>query len=183
MTTLFTAVERFDPSCDERWQGYIEWSGLGQLQEVVSLDGILCPNFFDKLIEEDWRHNVHEDFKMHLFIDLEHVVRRTQNSARTNVLAVIENPAADEIENFRHPDFVFRGFDLLERCGGDVSALLNCGLNCGGFDKAFADSELSACGLLTSHPRALEVQRLLCSEYPDEHHADCDVWAIWQLMT
>ena len=91
---------------------------------------------------------------MHLFIDLEHVVRRTQNSARTNVLAVIENPAADEIENFRHPDFVFRGFDLLERCGGDVSALLNCGLNCGGFDKAFADSELSACGLLTSHPRA-----------------------------
>ena len=51
VTTLFTAVERFDPSCDERWQGYIEWSGLGQLQEVVSLDGILCPNFFDKLIE------------------------------------------------------------------------------------------------------------------------------------
>jgi len=179
VTTLFTAVARFDPSCGERWQSYIEWSGLGQLQEVASLDGILCPNFFDKLIAEDWRHNVQADFKTHLFFDLDHVVRRTQDSGRTNVLAVIENPTTDEIENFLYPHFILRGFDLLERFGGDVSALLNCG----GFDKAFSGRELSPCGLLTSHARALEVQRLLHAEYPDEHHADCDVWAIWQLKT
>lgn len=179
MPTHFTAVQRFDPSCGEPWQSYIAWSGLGQLREVVSLDGVLCPSFFSELTEEDWRYNVQADFKTHLFLDVDHVVRRTQASERTNVLAVIENPTPDEIANFQQPSFVFRGFDLLERFGGDVSALLNCS----GFAKAFSGSELSPCGLLTSHARALEVQRLLHANYPDEHHADCDVWGIWQLMT
>jgi len=177
MTTLFTAVERFDPSCGERWRSYIEWSRLRQLREVISLDGVLCPNFFQDLIDEDWRHNVQADFKTHLFLDLDHVVRRTRNVEATNVLAVIENPTTEEIANFQHPHFVFRGFDLSEKFGGDVSVLLNCG----GFDKAFLSSELSACGLLTEHARALEIQRLLHTEYPDEHHADCDIWAIWHL--
>lgn len=27
------------------------------------------------------------------------------------------------------------------------------------------------------------VQKRLRAEYPDEHHADCDVWAIWQMTT
>jgi hypothetical protein len=179
MTALFTAVQQFDPSCGEQWRSYIEWSGLAQLREVVSLDGVLCPNLFQELIEEDWRHNVQEDFKTHLFVDLDHVLRRTKDSEGTNVLAVIENPTTDEISNFHHPYFVFRGFDLLEKVGGDVSALVNCG----GLEKAFAGSELSACGLLTDHARALEVQRLLHTEYPGEHHADCDVWGIWQLTT
>ena len=138
------------------------------------MDGVLCPNFFQELSEEDWRHNVHEDFKTDLFVDLDYVVARTQSSVGLNVLAVIENPTADEITNFHHPHFVFRGFDLLEKHGGGVSVLLNCG----GFDKAFAGAELSACGLLTNHARALEVQQLLHAEYPDEHHADCDVWAV-----
>ena len=147
------------------------------MREVISLDGVLCPNFFQLLIDEDWRHNVQEDFKTDLFVDLDYVVRRTRNVEATNVLAVIENPTSEEIGNFHVPNFVLRGFDLLEKLGGGISALLNCG----GFDKAFLGSELSACGLLTDHARALEVQRLLHTEYPDEHHADCDIWAIWHL--
>jgi hypothetical protein len=35
--------------------------------------------------------------------------------------------------------------------------------------------------LLTDHAQALRVQKRLRDEYPDEHHADCDVWAIWQM--
>ena len=68
--------------------------------------------------------------------------------------------------------------DLVER-GGEISALLNCG----GFDKAFAGADISEYGLLTDHAKATEVQRLLRAEYPNEHHADCDVWAIWQMIT
>ena len=59
----------------------------------------------------------------------------------------------------------------------DISALVNCG----GFAKAFAPSDLSDCGLIPDHTRAASVQRLLRQENPDEHHADCVVWAVWQL--
>jgi hypothetical protein len=60
-----------------------------------------------------------------------------------------------------------------------ISALVNCG----GFDKVFAPTELSDCGLLADHARALAVQKRLRAEYPDEHHADCDVGAVWQMRT
>ena len=60
-----------------------------------------------------------------------------------------------------------------------VSALVNCG----GFDRAFSPAELSECGLLADHARALTVQKRLRAEYPDEHHAHCDLWAVWLMKT
>jgi hypothetical protein len=54
-------------------------------------------------------------------------------------------------------------------------------VNCGGFDRAFAPRDLSDCGLLTNHARASEVQDLPRAEYPDDPHADRDLWAIWQM--
>lgn len=176
MPIVFSAVKCFDPACGEAWQKYIAWSGLTQLREVVSLDGILCPTVFQDLIAEDWQHNVQEDFKTTLFHDLDYVVRRVAGQERVNILALLQNPTADKVRSFSDPRFVFRGFDLVELQTG-ISALVNCG----GFDKAFSSSDLSDCGLLTNHAKALSVQRFLRAEYPAEHHADCDVWAIWQM--
>jgi hypothetical protein len=34
---------------------------------------------------------------------------------------------------------------------------------------------------LADHARALAVQKRLRAEYPDEPHADCDLWAVWQM--
>jgi hypothetical protein len=31
------------------------------------------------------------------------------------------------------------------------------------------------------HPKAVAVQQLLRTEYPDEPHARCHVWAIWRM--
>ncbi|MEK1923951.1 MAG: hypothetical protein AAAB11_00735, partial [Rhizobium giardinii] len=42
-TALYIAVEKFDPSKGLQWRDYIVWSGLTQLDEIVSLDGMLCP--------------------------------------------------------------------------------------------------------------------------------------------
>jgi hypothetical protein len=81
--------------------------------------------------------------------------------------------AAAEVGSFADPRFVFRGFDLVELQTG-FGALVNCG----GFDRAFAPTNLSDCGLLADLAKALEVQDLLRAEYPDKPHADCDVWAI-----
>lgn len=176
MPVVYSAVRRFDPGCGEAWPKFVAWSGLTQLQEVVSLDLILCPTVFGELTAEDWRHNVQEDFKITLFHDLDHVLRRVAGDDRVNVLALMQNPTDDEIRSFSDPRFVFRGFDLVELQTG-ISALVNCG----GFDKAFVPTELSACGLLADHARASSVQVRLRAEYPDEHHADCDLWAVWQM--
>ena len=175
MPVVYSAVKRFDPACGEPWQKYIEWSGLTQLREAVSLDGILCPTVFQELIAEDWQHNVQEDFKITLFHDLDYVVRRVAGDDRVSILALMQNPTDTEVRSFTDPRFAFRGFDLVE-LGTGISALVNCG----GFDKAFSDADLSDCGLLTDHAKALSVQNLLRAEYPDEPHADCDLWAIWQ---
>ena len=97
-------------------------------------------------------------------------------AGRVNILAVLQNPAAEEVRSFTDRRFEFRGFDLVD-VYGNISALVNCG----GFDKVFAPTELSECGLLTDHAKALRVQMRLREEYPDEHHANCDLWAIWQM--
>jgi hypothetical protein len=177
MPVVYTAVQRFGPACGERWHGFIEWSGLKQLREVVSLDLMLCPTVFGELTTEDWQHNVQDDFKITLFHDLDHVLRRVAGDERVNVLALMQNPTEDEPRSFTDARFAFRGFDLVELQTG-ISALVNCG----GFGRAFSPTELTDCGLLADHARAMVVQERLRAEYPDEHHADCDVWAIWQMQ-
>ena len=174
MTAVYSAVTRFDPDRDD-WQKYIDWSGLTHLREVISLDGILCPSVIQELTDEDWQFNVHEDYKTHLFRDLDYLLRKVAGNEQINVLAVMQEPTTKALRSFTDPGFVFRGFDLTD---GSISALVNCG----GFDQAFKNKELSEYGLLTDHAKALNVQQLLRSEYPDEPHAECDVWAIWQKM-
>ena len=173
---MFTAVERFGPVSGETWREFIEWSGLTHLREVVSLDVSLCPSVLGELTDEDWEYNVQEDFLIGLFLDLDYVLNKVGGVGEANILALMRNPSAADVGSFTDPRFVFRGFDLVELQTG-ISALVNCG----GFDRAFAPSELSVCGLLTAHARASEVQDALRSEYPVESHADCELWAIWQM--
>lgn len=173
---VYSAVERCDPVSGNAWLGFIKWSGLSQLREVVSLDGILCPTLIEELTDEDWRHNIQQDSMTHLFHDLEYLLGRVSGADRASILALMQNPTDEDVQSFDDDRFDFRGFDLMDRQLGN-SALLNCG----GFPKAFSSADLSACGLLTDHAKALHAQRLLRQQYPDEFHADCDVWAIWRM--
>ena len=175
MPGVYSAVQRFDPACGEIMdRSSSSGRGLTQLREVVSLDLMLCPTLFQELSAEDWQHNVQEDYKITLFHDLDYVLSKVVGDERVNVLALMQNPTDDEVRSFSDCRFAFRGFDLVELQTG-ISALVNCG----GFDKAFSRADLSDCGLLTDHTTAVSVQKLLRAEYPDEPHADCDVWAIW----
>lgn len=177
MLVVYTAVEPFNPACGESWRKFIQWSGLTHLREVISLDTLLCGSALGDLIDEDWEHNVQEDYKIDLFHDLDHVLDRLPGDGRANVLALMQNPTVVEVRSFKDPRLEFRGFDLVE-LPTRISALVNCG----GFDKAFAPSDLSDCGLITDYARATSVRNRLRAEYPDESHADCDVWAIWQMI-
>lgn len=170
----YTAVEQFSPADGESWSKYIAWSGLVQLTELISLDGMLCPPVIRELIDEDWRHNVHADNLCDYFVDLDYLLNRVRHFDRYNILAVSKEPLS--LPALNNEAFRFCGFDLIES-SGSVSALTNCG----GFPESFTNSELSDLGLIRSLERAKKVQSSLRQNNPNEPHALCDVWAIWKM--
>ena len=172
----FIAVEKFSPHSGQAWQEYIAWSGLNHLREVVSLDILLCAPVVDELTAEDWNYNVQENYLTDYFHDLDYLLRRVDTFDHINILAVLLNPESDARHLWADDRFEFLGYDLIERTTG-VSALTNCG----GFDQAFANDDLSPVGLLTAYDDACTVQNLLKMHYPDDPHADCDLWAIWRM--
>ena len=175
MQPIFIANRRFDPTAGEIWTRYVEWSGLTQLRELVSLDTILCPIVPEEIIAADWEHNVHADYQTSYFRSLEYLRNRIANETRLNLLAVLQHPSAEGLAQAGPDGFTFVGFDVLD-VHGDVSALTNCG----GFGDVFAKAELSPVGLITDLVRAYEIQQGLRTAFPNEAHAECDVWAIWR---
>ena len=172
MVPWFIATERFTPE-DKSWAKYIEWSGLTQLKEVITLDTALCPTVLPEIKDEYWPHIVNENFLTRFFLDFDFLSRQVQGIAKKNVLCVFRNPAklppVPSAENFQ-----FLGYDLLDDTS--TSALTNCG----GFPDTFANSELSEFGLLTEFDRAREVQARLRLLHPKDPHANCDLWAIFR---
>jgi hypothetical protein len=173
MTPWFIATEQFTPE-DESWNGFIQWSGLTQLKELVSLDSALCPTILPTPKTEYWPHIVNEDYMLNFFLNFDFLIEQIKNIEKKNVLCVFRNPqqmpTAPSAANFK-----FVGYDLLEVNVG-ISALTNCG----GFPGVFANAELSEVGLLTDFDRANEVQALLRSLHPNDPHANCDLWAIFR---
>jgi len=173
MMPWFIATKRFNPS-DAGWGKYIAWSSLKQLDEVVSLDGSLCPTVLPDIKPEYWDHIVNEDFMLHFFVDLDYLRKETADIHRKNMLCVFRNPT--DHPNSQVPEgFEFVGYDLVDK-DSSVSALTNCG----GFPKVFSNGELSEKGLFRTHERCREVQQALLRQYPKEHHADCHLWAIFR---
>ena len=147
----------------EAWEKYIAWSGLPQLDEVVSLDPMLCPTLLPDIRNEYWPHIVNEDFMLKFFTDLEFLLAQAPGNTERNLLCVYRNPP-DPLPPCHGPvDFEFLGYDLV-----DVQASASALTNCGGFPDVFDNAELSSKGLLTSYVRALQVQSDLRARYPEE---------------
>jgi hypothetical protein len=176
MIPWFVATEKFDRT-DAAWAKYIAWSGLKQLEEVVSLDSSLCPTVLPKIKPEYWNRIVKEDFMLHFFTELDYLLGEIAAIPRKNLLCVFRNPAAQPSAAQVPEGFEFVGYDLLEKDSG-TGALTNCG----GFPKAFSNSELSEKGLLMKHERSRTVQEALIREYPNKPHADCHLWAIFRCV-
>ena len=131
---------------------------------------VLCPTLLPDIKDEYWPHIVNEDFMLNFFVDLEFLLNRISGVRERNLLCVYRNP---ESPPPLHKNFEFLGYDLVD-VHGSASALTNCG----GFLDVFDNKELSSKGLLTLHSRAFQVQADLRAKHPEEHHADCHVWAI-----
>jgi hypothetical protein len=175
MTPWFVAIEPFGPDDGEKWTRYVEWSGLTQLEEVISLDAKLCPYVLGEIKDEYWPHIVKEDFVLSFFTDLDFLKAQTSYVSRMHILCVVRNPDEHPSLSIAPNDFGFVGYDLMDTPWVSTSALSNCQ----GFPKAFDSSELSRSGLITDHKRAMEMQSGLRRAYPGEPHANCDVWAIF----
>lgn len=178
MEIWYTCRTAFGPADGARWQDYVRWSGLDHLLEVLSLDTILCPNVIDPLTDEDWSHNVHQDFLIGFFRDFDYLQERTRIlQGRKNLFAVCREPDQDAPPLLNDSHFMFLGYDLLDEWASN--SLLT---NCGGFENAFANSELSNIGLLTDYAYARTVQTRLREFYSANAHTNCDVWAVWKYI-
>ena len=175
MQPWFIATEKLSPNNADKWQSYIQWSGLTQLDELVSLDSMLCPTLLPEIKDEYWSHIVEEDFMLNFFLDLDFLLDELNSShlSEYNLLCVERNPQSDLLPQVDHVAFEFLGYDLVDAIGS-ASALSNCG----GFPLVFSNEELNAKGLLSNYTRALEVQAMLRHHYPDESHANCHLWSI-----
>jgi hypothetical protein len=174
---LFVARERFDASDGDRWEGCARWAKIPNLIEVVSLDTMLCPTILPDLSDEDWQHNVQEDFRLNYFYDLDYLIRRTAGILRRNILGLYRNPESHISSPPGSGTFGFLGYDLVEDAT-NISALTKCG----GFPETFSNDELNEYGLITDFSRASEVRRLLPERNPAEPHAKCELYAIWRLV-
>jgi hypothetical protein len=177
MQPWYTATETFTPRVGEAWTKYITWSGLSQLDEVVSLDPMLCPTLLPEIKREYWPHIVNEDFTLTFFVDLDFLLTQVSDAPELNVLCVYRNPLGLPAPRSESAKFEFLGYDLVD-VEGSASALTNCG----GCPDVFDNRELSSKGLLTSHARACHVQSELRAKYPQERHAHCHMWAVSRMV-
>ena len=107
------------------------------------------------------------------FADLDFLKGQVASVEKKNLLCVFRNPSPAPATP--SSEFTFLGYDLIDP-ETSVSALTNCG----GFPDVFDNSELSPVGLLPEFERACEVQKQLRAAYPNEPHANCNLWAIFR---
>ena len=173
MQPWFVAIERFTSRSVEAWAKYVAWSGLKHLDEVVSLDPMLCPTLLPEIKDDYWPYIVNEDFMLNFFVDLEFLLKQISGIREKNLLCVYRNPPSPPPPYRGSSNFEFLGYDVV-----DVHASASALTNCGGYPDVFANSELTSKGLLASYDRAFQVRAELRAKHPEEHHADCHVWAI-----
>jgi len=178
MTLWYTARNVFNKS-DEGWKKYLEFSGLTQTEEIVSLDCSLNdPIFkFDSSIEKEWEFVLITPDNGNFtdcYSSLDFVISKCNNLKYFDLLAVCFQPTTS-CNNFIVDNFSFIGYELLDQSHCN-SALTNCG----GAPDVFANSELNKFGLIDNFDRAKEIQTKLFETCPKEYHSVTNLWAIWR---
>jgi hypothetical protein len=169
---LFTLRERFTREHANRWHAYLKFSGFTHIDELVTLDSMMCPDVITDLRDEDWNHNVHEDFRTDLFWDPDYLMKRQPLDAkRHQLLAVLELPNGTEDPPSGFTDC---GFDIMDSYFGNSTLT-----NCGPIPDAFDPSDVNRSGLLPNVETAYVVRDAMRRLQPDDPHlGDCEVWRV-----
>lgn len=116
---------------------------------------------------------------LNFFTNFDFLLSQVGEVRDLNIIGTIKAPPKD-VSALAWEGFTFCGYELLDQ-DNSTSALTNCG----GFPEAFRNEELSDRGLIIDFVRAVQIQRDLKRLSPEEHHADCNIWAVfkWQGQT
>jgi len=172
--------DRLSQNIEFTWDKYIEWSKLYHLTELVSVDGCLNEDLVKPNLKNDDNWNfiiIDEYYHTGFYTTADYVLKNMKPQDKFNFLTVVKNPD-EKCEAIQVKDFEFIGYDLLDYAY-DISALTNCG----GFDETFSSNELNQFGLLSEFEKTYDVKKRLLENNPEEHHADCNVIAVWRHKT
>ena len=136
------------------------------------MDHMLCCNTVEEVLDEDWDHNVHEDFRLDLFRDAEYPLQRHEiEPGRYQLLAICEQPAKDTDV----PDgFTVCGHDIMDSYVGN-STLTNCGR----IPEAFTPGDVNRYGLIDHQDTAYAIRDKLRTLQPEDPHlGNCEVWLL-----
>lgn len=199
MNMAYVALEIYIPT-----KGYLEFSKLNHVKEIITLDDMLCPNLIKELTEEDWKHLYRKrrsavldkldgslskekqslevskrqvvECYFGMFVNLDWLLNKINHIEDKQVLAVSKEPIEDCVKINFDNRFKFYGYDLM-----DDDCCTSALTNCGGFDEIFSVNDISEYGLIKDFSKARLIQRLLKEKYPYESHANCTLWAIWRM--
>ncbi len=161
----------------QSWEGYLDWSGLRHLTEVISLDGILNQSLVEPDYDDpdDWNFlHVFGHHQTGLYTSLDYVLKRMKGESNFNLLTVAMEP--DQVCNSACIEgFEFIGYDLLDQDFA-ISPLTNCR----GIKESFLPIDLNEKGLIDEYAKAYDIKKRLLENDPDVHHADTNVFAIWR---
>jgi hypothetical protein len=134
----FIAIKIFGPANGDDWIKYVEWSGLSQLEELISLDTMLCPTILPDIKADYWPHIVQEDGCLHFFTDLAFLLQQVADSDGSRILCIYRNSESLPVLPAELSGFRPVGYDLVDD-QTSISALSNCG----GWPGVLDNSELS----------------------------------------
>ena len=182
MEILYTARGKYNKDNIDNfsWDKYKDWTKMYQLEELVSLDGLLNELLVepDYNNDDDWKYiHTFDNYQTGFFTDVEYIFKRLSRLENYNLLAIAIEPE-QKCDKINLNDYDFIGYDLLDQDFG-ISALTNCG----GFDETFSPSEVYTKGLIDDYERAYDIKEKLLINNPDEHHADTNVIAVWRHRT
>jgi hypothetical protein len=137
------------------------------VEELISIDEMLCPNLIENLVDEDWDYNVHEDNRVYWFRDFNYLMRRVGfDTDLHNILAIADMPEMVT----PYSQFVHRGFDVIDSYD-NISILTNCR---GGFGDTMKGVKLNHFGLIDSLATAESIADTLRRSFSEDAHCkDC----------
>jgi hypothetical protein len=164
---LYTIIESFSPTNGDKWTSYCAWRGI-HFERFHSIDGILRPNLFTQLIDEDWAHIVNADYMLHFITDWDYAIKKQSEIGRGELVGVAFDQHDENAVDFLGFDLIDSYFDvsLLTNWRNDVD-IINC--------------SISANGLVCSSSSIKNIQHeLLRSFGSDPHIEGCKIVSIYK---
>ena len=136
------------------------------------MDPILCPDLTVELNDRDWEHNLHEDFRITWFRNLNYLMNRQPLDVNNHqILALLANPLRRE--SLPH-GFTCCGFDIVDECSGNSTLT-----NCGPMPDIFHPADVNHYGLLDDLDAANSICVKMRTLMPEDPHLNnCGVWQV-----